>query len=97
MKDIAKEIEERIKLTEKDIVLDIGSNDATLLKAYKTEGINKIGIDPTGKQFEHFYTRDIKLISDFFNEDNFSTGISFFIFSKTSIFFCDRYFGESVI
>ena len=41
------------------------------MKAYKTEGINKIGIDPTGKQFEHFYTRDIKLISDFFNEANF--------------------------
>ena len=31
-----------------DVVIDIGSNDATTLKAYATKGIRRIGIDPTG-------------------------------------------------
>ena len=32
-------------------VLDIGANDCTLLKAYKIQGIKRVGIDPTGKKF----------------------------------------------
>lgn len=54
-----------------DIVLDIGSNDATTLKAYKTPGIRKIGIDPTGVKFKEFYTDDISLVPDFFTAENF--------------------------
>lgn len=54
-----------------DIVLDIGSNDATTLKAYKTAGLRKIGIDPTGKKFSEFYTNDIKLVPDFFSALNY--------------------------
>ena len=54
-----------------DIILDIGSNDATALKAYKTQGIRKIGIDPTGKKFKEFYTDDISLVPDFFTAENF--------------------------
>ena len=49
-----------------DSVLDIGSNDATLLKSYKIEDLNRVGIDPTGAKFAHYYPRDIKLIEDFF-------------------------------
>ncbi len=52
-----------------DVVLDIGSNDATTLKAYSTSGIKLIGIDPTGKKFSEFYTDNIKLIPDFFTAD----------------------------
>ena len=50
-----------------DIVIDIGSNDATLLKAYKQPGLLLVGIDPTGNKFKDFYTDDILLISDFFS------------------------------
>jgi len=50
-----------------DRVVDIGSNDATTLKAYKTSGIKRIGIDPTGTKFAQYYTDDIKLIPDFFS------------------------------
>lgn len=53
-----------------DIVLDIGSNDATLLKSYPS-GLRKIGIDPTGNKFSEFYTKDIKLVPDFFTAANF--------------------------
>src|SRR5574344_4876 len=54
-----------------DIVLDIGSNDATTLKAYKTKGIRTIGIDPTGKKFKEYYNDDIELVPDFFNAKNY--------------------------
>lgn len=51
-----------------DTVIDIGSNDATSLKAYKTTGLKRIGIDPTGAKFREFYPDEITLVSDFFSE-----------------------------
>jgi len=54
-----------------DTVLDIGSNDATSLKAYTTPGLKRIGIDPTGAKFEQYYPDDIRLVPDFFSAANF--------------------------
>ena len=54
-----------------DIILDIGSNDATTLKAYKTQGLRRIGMDPTGVKFHEFYEDGITLIPDFFSAKNF--------------------------
>lgn len=53
-----------------DLVIDIGSNDATSLKAYDGK-FRKAGIDPTGKKFKQYYTDDITLIPDFFNAEKF--------------------------
>ena len=50
-----------------DVILDIGSNDATLLKSYKTAGLQRIGIDPTAAKFKTFYGDDIALVPDFFS------------------------------
>ncbi len=52
-----------------DIVVDIGSNDATTLKAYQTAGIKRIGIDPTGRKFASYYPPEISLVPDFFSAD----------------------------
>jgi GDP-D-mannose dehydratase len=52
-----------------DIVLDIGSNDSTFLKFYPKELV-RVGIDPTGKQFSHFYTDEV-LIPDYFSGEIF--------------------------
>ena len=60
-------LERMVRLNPGDVVLDIGSNDATTLKAYSAKGIQRIGIDPTGKKFEPFYSEDIKLVPDFFS------------------------------
>lgn len=65
--DKAHYLERLVKLKLGDIVLDIGSNDATLLKAYSIAGIKKVGIDPTGMKFKKYYTDDIKLAPDFFS------------------------------
>jgi hypothetical protein len=53
-----------------DLVIDIGSNDATSLKAYSGK-FRKVGIDPTGKKFKEYYTEELTLIPDFFNVENF--------------------------
>jgi hypothetical protein len=50
-----------------DVVVDIGSNDATTLKAYRRSGIRRIGIDPTGIKFSSYYPEDITLVPDFFS------------------------------
>lgn len=52
-----------------DAVLDIGSNDCTLLKAYSVGGLRRIGIDPTGEKFSQYYPKDIKLVPNFFSAD----------------------------
>lgn len=50
-----------------DVILDIGSNDATTLKAYSISGLKRVGIDPTGRKFAKYYTSDIQLVPDFFS------------------------------
>jgi hypothetical protein len=62
-------LEKKVDLFPGDCVIDIGSNDATSLKAYTSQGIRKIGVDPTGEKFRQFYTDDIQLIPDFFPSD----------------------------
>jgi len=49
-----------------DVVIDIGSNDATTLKFYPENIYNLIGVDPTGIKFESYYPDNIKLVKDFF-------------------------------
>lgn len=66
----SKTLEKIANPSESDLVLDIGSNDATSLKAY-TGKFKKVGIDPTGDKFREFYTDDIELISDFFSSEIF--------------------------
>jgi hypothetical protein len=54
-----------------DVVLDIGSNDCTSLKAYEVEGLTRIGIDPTGEKFRSYYPDYVQLVADFFSAKNF--------------------------
>ncbi|MEY4591810.1 MAG: hypothetical protein RIR18_705 [Pseudomonadota bacterium] len=56
-----------------DIVLDIGSNDATLLSAYNISGLKRIGIDPTGVKFKNFYQGGIELVPDFFSAEAYKS------------------------
>ncbi len=60
-------IEKTIDLTQGDLVLDIGSNDGALLRAYTNKKLILTGIDPTGKKFKEYYPSYIQLIPDFFS------------------------------
>ena len=54
-----------------DIIVDIGSNDATTLKQYGLDDCALVGIDPTGQKFREFYTANIRLIPEFFSASAF--------------------------
>jgi NDP-4-keto-2,6-dideoxyhexose 3-C-methyltransferase len=57
----------RAPLPKGAVVVDIGSNDATTLKAYPEHDCTLIGIDPTGSKFKEFYPKHVQLIPDFFS------------------------------
>ncbi len=69
-------LERMVSLNPGDVVLDIGSNDGTTLKAYCAPGIQRVGIDPTGKKFSQFYTENIKLVPDFFSDAVYQSTMS---------------------
>jgi hypothetical protein len=58
------------KLQPGDVVVDIGSNDCTTLKAFPNY-VKRIGIDPTIKKFSHYYPEDIPYVADFFSEESY--------------------------
>lgn len=60
-------LERYVQLQGGDTVVDIGSNDATTLKAYTIKGLDRLGIDPTGQKFKDHYSDGVDLISDFFS------------------------------
>jgi len=55
------------KLKAGDVVLDIGSNDSTLLRAYPNRNLRLGGIDPSAGKFRRFYPENIALATDFFS------------------------------
>lgn len=65
-------IESLVPLNEGDVVIDIGSNDATTLKFYKNQDLFLIGVDPTGFKFKDYYPNHIKLLTEFFPSTNLS-------------------------
>ena len=65
------ELERFSGLASGDSVLDIGSNDATSLKAYATSGLTRIGMDPSGLKFKEYYPDDIRLVPDFFSAKSY--------------------------
>ena len=67
--DIVASLEKHFPINPGDVVLDIGSNDATMLKLYSARDIRRIGIDPTGRKFAEFYPPEISLVPDFFSFD----------------------------
>ena len=73
-----------------DAVLDIGSNDGTLLKAYQQSDIRRVGVDPTGEKFSEYYCDGITLIPDFFSADTIGSKLSdckFKIITAISMFY----------
>jgi GDP-D-mannose dehydratase len=63
-----EEIKSKVNLSPGDVVIDIGSNDSTMLQYYDPS-LKRIGVDPTGKQFQHFYG-DVELVPTYFTREN---------------------------
>jgi hypothetical protein len=69
-----KKLELFINPNDGDLVIDIGSNDATSLKAYSSN-LRRIGIDPTGLKFKQYYNNKITLIPEFFSKKAFFNNV----------------------
>jgi hypothetical protein len=63
---VVKNLQKRNKLNSKDYVMDIASNDATLLNFYPKK-INKVGIDPTAKKYKKYYKNINYCFPNFFS------------------------------
>ncbi|MBA3351511.1 MAG: methyltransferase domain-containing protein, partial [Blastocatellia bacterium] len=72
-----------------DTVVDIGSNDATMLKSYSIQNLKRIGIDPTGRKFAKFYPPEIKLVPDFFSAANYwkATSVKAHVVTSIAMFY----------
>ena len=58
-----------VDLSRGDLVIDIGSNDGTTLRAYGAPGLTLAGVDPTGMKFRDYFPAHADLIPDFFSAD----------------------------
>jgi GDP-D-mannose dehydratase len=70
LKQYQLEILSKINLPKNGVVVDIGSNDSTMLQYYDSN-LKRIGVDPTGKQFQQYYG-DVDLIPTYFTYENFT-------------------------
>ncbi len=91
-KNYAQDIVNRFKPSLDKYVLDIGSNDGTLLKFFKKMGYEVIGIDPAKKIADKASQEGIYTINDFFNLES-SKKIED-IYSKASLITANNVFAH---
>ncbi len=58
---------EKFNLNQKDLVLDIGSNDGTLLSYYKKKNIRVLGVEPTNT-YKFALKERVETLNEFFDE-----------------------------
>ena len=67
LRGIASKVESLIKLNAGDFVIDIGSNDSTLLRNYSIGGLRLIGFEPARNLMKYAQEGVTKIFNDFFN------------------------------
>ena len=65
-RNICRSLIEKYDLTPKDLAIDVGSNDGTLLSGFKREGIRILGVEPTNIA-KYANARGIPTIQSFFD------------------------------
>jgi len=68
--DIVSSAEKLVKLSSGDLVVDIGSNDGTLLRQFKISGLVTVGFEPSNL-WELGIEGTSKIINDYFNYETF--------------------------
>src|SRR3990172_8922651 len=71
LKDITRSIEQIVRLEEHDIVLDIGANDGTLLEAYQSKEVRRVGCEPANNLVDLLRKVTPFVLHDFWNAEGF--------------------------
>jgi len=69
---IVGQVTDLVELKAGDLVVDIGSNDSTLLRGYPVNGPELVGFDPNGEQFRDLYPDHVGLVADYFTGKAFA-------------------------
>jgi len=69
LRDKVAKVMSLCELRDGDLIIDIGSNDGTLLHAYPPGRFRLIGVDPTGHKFRDCYPSHIELLPQFFSRE----------------------------
>lgn len=69
LESIAERLARLAPLRRGDLVVDIGSNDGTLLRSYPRRGLRLCGVDPSAAKFRRRYPPGSVLIPDFFSAE----------------------------
>ncbi|MFH0714651.1 MAG: class I SAM-dependent methyltransferase [Candidatus Diapherotrites archaeon] len=67
LRDIVEKAERLVKLEAGDLVLDIGANDGTLLRAYSNPYVLKVGFEPAKNLLDEAKVGTTKILNDYFN------------------------------
>lgn len=73
LKNITDAVCKVIPLGEKDIVVDIGANDGTLLRSYAIQGLCKVGFEPASNLMEQARKETSLILNDYFNAPAFES------------------------
>ncbi|TSC59485.1 MAG: hypothetical protein Greene041662_461 [Candidatus Peregrinibacteria bacterium Greene0416_62] len=76
LRNITESIEKRMNLKAGDIVLDIGSNDGTMLRTYNIPGLIKVGVEPASNLATEGKVGLEYFINDFWTKENYDKVIS---------------------
>ena len=71
LRDITRQAEERFQLKAGDVVLDIGSNDGTLLRTYQVPGLVTAGVEPADNLKEEGQKGITHHVHDFWYYDKY--------------------------
>jgi len=66
--DVAEKVEQFVTLEAGDVVIDIGSNDNTLLKAFSRDDLQKIGFEPAKTIMPYASEGATQVVNDYFTE-----------------------------
>ncbi len=88
VKKVVKNLSKKVKLKKKDLVLDIASNDGSLLKFYNKDVIT-FGIDPILEKYKENYININYKIADFFSKNKIEriTKKKFKVITALSVFY----------
>ncbi len=67
---LAKSFRERFSLNEKSLVVEIASNDGTVLKYFRNTGVKTLGVEPASNVAKVAVEAGIDTFNDFFNSDS---------------------------